>query len=129
MTTILLHENPQITGEILGKLQHANKVIYLNLDYLNITDEHIKYLHRFEKLRVLFLNHTKITDKSVSTLLFKKGLMSCEVEGTGIKEETIEFFKKYFTDVDELFEEPEEMCPCPSPFPPSKKLGVKRPNR
>lgn len=83
---INISENPQISGRIFEQLRYPQYIESLALNDLDITDEHIKNITRFRNLRVIFLNNTKITNKSAQILFEKWNLFVCETVNTNITE-------------------------------------------
>jgi len=99
-----LRDNSQITGKILDQFRYPQKIEYMVLDGLDITDDHLKNISQFTNLETLCLNNTKISGESAVRIFAMSSLIYCDVDNTNLHENAKYLLRQRFHSGDELDE-------------------------
>ena len=92
--SILQMANPDVTDEVVGKLQEMKTLRELDLNGTQVTDTGLKVLRQLPVLESLRLARTKITDAGFRQMLStKESLMELDVRNTQVSRESIKAWR------------------------------------
>ncbi len=88
--------NPHVTDEQISGLQGIrDQLVWLNLNYTDISDQQMDALSKLSNLRVLYLNNTKITDSGLAKLSNLSELRMLSLVGTKITDTSAPVFPNF----------------------------------